>query len=129
MLWTVATSSLIRNEGLPLGTLVSFLWVLGGLTLGYVLIKLDHSSKWSRVVHGALMLTSYVGIAGRIGNYNLRKDFQCYAQPALKSNGTLIPSTDPLYHTMPWADQEIWGWGLPLALGPFFTMVLLGLFL
>ncbi len=31
MLWTVATSSLIRNEGLPLGTLVSSLLVLSGL--------------------------------------------------------------------------------------------------
>jgi len=120
LLWTVATSSLIRNEGLPLGTLVSFLWVLGGLTLGYVLIKVDSTSRWSRVTHGALMITSYVGIAGRIFNYNMAKDFRCYAQPAYKSNATLIPSEDPAYHKMPWADKEIWGWGLPLAFGPFF---------
>lgn len=130
MLWTVATSALIRNEGLPLGTLVSFLSVLGGLTFGFVLIKIDCTSKWSRVVHGALMITSYVGIAGRIGNYNMKKDFQCYAQPAFKANHSLIPSEDPMYYKMPWADREIWGWGLPLALGPFLgTTLLLGYYL
>lgn len=38
MLWTTATSILIHNNGLPDGTLISFLWVLGGLTIGWVVV-------------------------------------------------------------------------------------------
>ena len=64
MLWTVATSSLIRNEGMSLGTLVSLLSVLGFLSFGYVLIKLDNSNSWAHITLGALMVTSWVGIAG-----------------------------------------------------------------
>jgi len=126
MLWTVATSSLIRNEGLPLGTLISFLWVLGGLTFGYVLIHIDHSSPYSRLTHGALMITSWIGIAGRIFNYNTHKDFQCYTHPAYKSNLTLLPALDPNYDAMPWAGREVWGWGLPLVAGPFVGCLVVG---
>ena len=38
MLWTTAVSLLINNEGLPLAVLVSFAAVMGGLTLGWVVI-------------------------------------------------------------------------------------------
>ncbi len=119
MLWTIATSSLIRNEGLPLGTLVSFLWVLGGLSFGYVLIKLDNRNRWARITHGALMVTSWIGIAGRIFNYNTHKDFKCYTYPVYKANATMLNASDPSYSNMPWADKEVWGWGLPLVVGPF----------
>jgi len=128
MLWTAATSTLIRNEGLPLGTLISFLWVLGGLTFGYVLINVDRSSPVSRMTHGALMVTSFVGIAGRIMYHDARKDFQCYTQPAYKSNLTLLPAHDPNYDAMPWAGKEVWGWGLPLFAGPFVGSLLVGYF-
>jgi hypothetical protein len=127
MLWTVATSSLIRNEGLPLATLISFLWVLGGLTFGWVVIRLD--SSHSRALHAAFMLTSWVGIAGRIFNYNTHKDFKCYTYPVLKALNTSmeLSASDPLYHKLPWADREIWGWGLPLVAVPFATVLALGL--
>lgn len=127
MLWTAATSTLIRNEGLPLGTLISFLWVLGGLTFGWVLIRVDHSSPYSRIAHGAFMFTSWFSIAGRIFNYNTAKDFQCYTFPVLKSSPALLmPQSDPHYHALPWADKEIWGWGIPLAAGPLVCGVLFG---
>lgn len=125
MMWTIATSGLIRNEGLPLGTLVSFLWVLGGLTFGYILIKINSHTRWVRITHGALMVTSWVGIAGRIFNYNTGKDFTCYTYPVFKSNLTLLPASDPNYDRMPWANKEIWEWGLPLLIGPFFGTYLL----
>ena len=38
MYWTTATSMLIHNTGLPIGVLISFLWVLGGMTLAWILI-------------------------------------------------------------------------------------------
>jgi hypothetical protein len=126
MLWTIATSSLIRNEGLPLGTLTSFISVLGGVTFGFLMIMVDSNNVWSRITHGSLMATSWVGVAGRITNYNLHKDFQCYAQPAYKANATLIPSEDLAYHKMPWADIEVWGWGASLAYVPFVVSVFIG---
>jgi hypothetical protein len=38
MLCSTASSLLIHNTGLPLGVLISFLWVIGGLSLGQFLI-------------------------------------------------------------------------------------------
>jgi hypothetical protein len=40
MLWATATSILIHNTGLPLAVLWSFLWVMGGMTIGWVVINL-----------------------------------------------------------------------------------------
>lgn len=40
MLWATATSLLIHNTGLPTATLVSFVWVLGGLCIGWVIINI-----------------------------------------------------------------------------------------
>lgn len=40
MLWSTATSLLIHNTGLPEAVLWSFLWVLSGLCIGWVLIVL-----------------------------------------------------------------------------------------
>jgi hypothetical protein len=39
MLWCMGTSLVIHNTGLPVAVLLSFLWVLGGLTLGWIFIK------------------------------------------------------------------------------------------
>lgn len=38
MLWSTATSMLIHNTGLPVGVLFSFMWVLGGMTVAWILI-------------------------------------------------------------------------------------------
>jgi hypothetical protein len=38
MYWTTATSLLVHNTGLPVGVLISFLWVLGGMTVAWILI-------------------------------------------------------------------------------------------
>ena len=40
MLWCMGTSLVIHNTGLPIAVLTSFVWVLGGLTAGWILIKL-----------------------------------------------------------------------------------------
>ena len=39
MLWCMATSLVIHNTGLPIAVLISVLWVIGGLTAGWLLIK------------------------------------------------------------------------------------------
>lgn len=138
MIWTIATSSLIRNEGLPLGTLISFLWVLGGLTFGYILINIDCYAKWSKITHGSFMITSWMGIVGRAFNYDTHKNFSCYTYPFYKpdyissninnmsimsheSSGVyvMVPGLDKNYEMLLWANKEVWGWGLPLAIGPF----------
>lgn len=36
MLWATATSLIIHNSGLPPATLISFVWVLGGMTIAWV---------------------------------------------------------------------------------------------
>jgi len=38
MFWSTATSLLIHNTGLPLATLISFAAVIGGLTIGWIVI-------------------------------------------------------------------------------------------
>ncbi len=43
MLWCMGTSLVIHNTGLPVAVLLSFLWVLGGLTFGWILIKKHQS--------------------------------------------------------------------------------------
>ena len=45
ILWTTGTSMLIHNTGLPPAVLISFIWVLGGLTVGWALIRLHIYKK------------------------------------------------------------------------------------
>ena len=47
MLWSTATSLLINNTGLPLATLVSFAAVMGGLTIGWLVIII-HKDRLNR---------------------------------------------------------------------------------
>jgi hypothetical protein len=47
MLWCSATAMLIHNTGLPLAVLISFLWVLIGLTFGWITI-IFHQDKINR---------------------------------------------------------------------------------
>lgn len=135
LLWTSATSSLIRNEGLPFGTLISFAWVLGCLTFGWIAISIFRECSIVNVnsvfnlphLHGAFMFTSWFSIAGRIFNYSIHKDFTCYTYPALKSFKTnhsevsFMDSMDPSYDKYPWSNKEVWGWGIPLLCGPIFS--------
>jgi hypothetical protein len=44
MLWCMGTSLLIHNTGLPAAVLVSFVWVVGGITVGWFLIK-EHQNR------------------------------------------------------------------------------------
>lgn len=43
MLWCMGTALVIHNTGLPPAVLLSFVWVLGGLSVGWVLIKCHQS--------------------------------------------------------------------------------------
>uniref|UniRef100_A0A7S1SL78 Uncharacterized protein n=1 Tax=Tetraselmis chuii TaxID=63592 RepID=A0A7S1SL78_9CHLO len=47
MLWATATSLLINNTGLPAGVLISFVWVMGGLSIGWVVINI-HQCQMER---------------------------------------------------------------------------------
>lgn len=49
MLWCMVTSLLVHNSGLPIAVLISFLWVIGGLTLGWIIIKLHQLQMEKRV--------------------------------------------------------------------------------
>ena len=49
MLWCMATSLVVHNSGLPIAVLISFLWVVGGLTLGWIIIKLHQLQMEKRV--------------------------------------------------------------------------------
>lgn len=52
LLWCTATSLLIHNTGLPVAVLVSFLWVMGGVTIGWALINI-HQARMGRAAAAA----------------------------------------------------------------------------
>ncbi|KAJ3254150.1 hypothetical protein HDU77_004201 [Chytriomyces hyalinus] len=106
MLWATATSIVIHNKGLPTGVIYSFLWVMLGLTAGWIAITLHMKGVFKRrqaayqgsnsfmkalremltlkAFHGCVMFVSWINIAGRIFVTPLRNDFECYSQPAFK---------------------------------------------
>ncbi len=49
MLWCMGTSLVVHNTGLPIAVLLSFIWVLGGLTIGWILIKLHQGNLEKKV--------------------------------------------------------------------------------
>jgi hypothetical protein len=128
MIWGTATSLLIHNTGLPIGVLCSFLWVLLGLSLGWIAISLHKdrqrnggqmhhlaldASKSRRVLdrmfslkafHGCVMFVSWINIAGRVFNAPLDADFECYTYPVFKPNSIKFgntTTTSPPYQLVP----------------------------
>ena len=53
MLWATATSLLIHNTGLPLAVLLSFVWVLLGLSVGWIAIKV-HELEMNKLANTSL---------------------------------------------------------------------------
>jgi hypothetical protein len=112
MLWGCATSLLIHNTGLPIGVLWSFLWVMLGLSVGWLVITVHQQRmkdpdyllrqatatntpqpKWKQIlqrmfslkaVHGCLMFVSFLNIFGRIPSTPKLGHFECYTYPAYK---------------------------------------------
>lgn len=120
MLWNVATSLLIHNTGLPLGVLVSFIWVLGGLTVGWILIilyKENFRVRFFKTLHGVFMFMSWINIAGRIFASNITQTFHCETYPYSKITGQPIPEIDPNESRLPWYHNEL-RWGIMLSVGP-----------
>jgi len=49
MMWLMATSLLLHNTGLPIAVLISFVCVLGGITVGWICIK-QHQAQMEQMV-------------------------------------------------------------------------------
>jgi hypothetical protein len=49
MLWCMGTSLLVHNSGLPIAVLISFIWAIGGLSLGWIIIKLHQLQMEKKV--------------------------------------------------------------------------------
>jgi hypothetical protein len=152
MLWATATSLLIHNTGLPIGVLYSFVWVMCGLSVGWLAISIHQKTKMFRMkllptdslfvkamkrmvslkaLHGCLMVVSWTNIAGRVFVTPATDDFKCHTQPAEKPiSGAaveLVPTNDPNYEKFPWANNEI-GWLFQMFFAPFVLAVVIGLF-
>ncbi|KAJ3384079.1 hypothetical protein HDU84_003202 [Entophlyctis sp. JEL0112] len=106
MIWATASSILIHNKGLPTGVLYSFLWVLIGLTVGWIAISLHvkrvfktaskqggEKNRVRRVLsevlslkafHGCIMFVCWINVAGRLFVTPITGDFACYTYPVYK---------------------------------------------
>ena len=114
MLYATASSLLIHNSGLPEAVLISFIYVICGLTLAWILIlihKVQFTKKLNSLTkkndpnpintidkskncckrtfslksfHGVLMFLSWFNIAGRIFASDQSGDFTCYTYPVYK---------------------------------------------
>ena len=114
MLYATASSLLIHNSGLPEAVLISFVYVIGGLSIAWLLILihkvlLNNSIKKLKQegntrpyetinkskncikrafslksFHGILMFLSWFNITGRIFASDQSGDFTCYTYPVYK---------------------------------------------
>lgn len=140
MLFATASSLLIHNTGLPLPILVSFSFVLAGLTIGWVLIQFHKPKERSnlnklfsiKTLHGIFMFLSWFNISGRVFVTPF-SDFTCHTYLVYKPINTtigptafmnleskplqLVPEEDPDYNILPWAGREVL-WSVALILGP-----------
>ena len=53
MMWLMATSLLLHNTGLPIAVLISFVCVLGGITVGWMCIK-QHQARMEQMAFAVL---------------------------------------------------------------------------
>lgn len=105
MLWATGTAILIHNTGTPVGVIWSFLWVMLGLTAGWLAITIHQKVRFKRSnppaekpsklyqifkrmfslkgFHGCIMFVSWINIAGRCLGLTWR-DFECFTYPAYK---------------------------------------------
>ncbi|KXS11679.1 hypothetical protein M427DRAFT_504132 [Gonapodya prolifera JEL478] len=90
-----------------------------------------------KALHGALMITSWINIIGRIFVTPLVNDFSCHTYPYYKQIDTkhfagasapltAVPELDPMYARLPWSKTGMPGWGAALSLGPFLGSFLVG---
>ena len=106
MIYANASSLLIHNSGLPPAVLISFIYVIGGLTIGWILIQIhqyknEGYTRSSMILyqqdlscrkrvfslkgfHGMFMFLSWFNIAGRIFASDQSGDFTCYTYPVYK---------------------------------------------
>jgi hypothetical protein len=107
MLWATGTAILIHNTGTPVGVLWSFLWVMLGLTTGWIAITIHQKVRFKRKpqsstekpsklyqiftrmfslkgFHGCIMFVSWINIAGRIFVTPVGNDFDCFTTPVYK---------------------------------------------
>ena len=82
MFWCMGTSLVVHNTGLPVAVLISFVWVLGGLSVGWILIKfhLIHverkaSAKFGKLITGATD-EQVRSLISREGVFNLMAQFR-----------------------------------------------------
>ena len=140
MLWCMGTSLLIHNVGLPVGVLISFLFVLVGLSIGWaciVIFKLCNGKPYAcKAAHGSFMFMTWVNMLGRLFASNQSGDFSCHTYPVYKqldsskfmglhSNLSFVPILDPAFHKMPWAGSLV-AWSLGISLGPLLLALALG---
>lgn len=105
MLFTMGCSLLIHNEGLPAAVLVSFIFVLGGMSLAYLVISCYRDANATGytpinqsdakvslccqllsapAIHGVLMFTSWVNLFGRLVTARVAVSFACYTATIYK---------------------------------------------
>jgi hypothetical protein len=68
MLWCTASSLLIHNTGLPIPVLFSFLYALGGLSIGWLVIKLYQSEMDMRAADNVQRIIKRHGLNGDLGD-------------------------------------------------------------
>eukprot|EP00775_Hariotina_reticulata_P011295 gene11295-11445_t len=90
-----------------------------------------------KAVHGAIMFTSWINIAGRIFASNQSGDFTCHTYPVYKKMNTphgnfadqpltLVPLHDPKFRKLPWARLGLAGWGVVMFVAPFIGAIAIG---
>ncbi|KAI9024120.1 hypothetical protein DFJ74DRAFT_667515 [Hyaloraphidium curvatum] len=103
----------------------------------------DSRTFWQRILslkalHGALMVTSWVNIIGRVFVTPLTNDFECYTYPYYKPIDTNqfqgaglapqpVPENNPNYMKLPWAKMGIVAWGVALSVGPLVGSYVIGI--
>lgn len=134
MLWCMGTSLLIHNTGLPVAVLISFVWVQGGITVGWLCIwlfqRVFHGSPLLMAIHGSMMFMSWTNMLGRLFSADMRADqFACYTAHVYKPLNSskhmgagkpwaFVPERDPDFGRLPWAAVGLPAWGVLLSIVP-----------